>query len=135
MDREERGALQSILADKEIIIKPADKGGATVIMDRFMYQKKINHILEQAVVSVIINKKTQQFLIKSDPIIPVFYTLPKIHKRLDNPPGRPIVASTDSILSPLYILLEKVLAPLVKNTLSFICIQGISSIPLRKWVN
>ncbi|CAJ0933055.1 unnamed protein product [Ranitomeya imitator] len=69
-------------------------------------------------------KKTQAFLIKSDAMIPVFYTLPKIHRGLDRTPGRPIVASTNSILSPLAILLEKILTPLVKNIPSFILDTG-----------
>ncbi|CAJ0965785.1 unnamed protein product, partial [Ranitomeya imitator] len=50
----------------------------------------------------------------------VFYILPKIHKSLTNPPGRPIVASTESILSPLSVFLEKILTPLIKTTKSFI---------------
>ncbi|CAJ0954363.1 unnamed protein product [Ranitomeya imitator] len=37
---------------------------------------------------------------------------------------RPIVASTDSILSPLSILLEKVLTPLVKDTQAFLLDMG-----------
>ncbi|CAJ0964656.1 unnamed protein product [Ranitomeya imitator] len=43
---------------------------------------------------------------------------------MDKPPGRPIVASTDSILSPLSILLEKILTPLIKNTPSFLLDTG-----------
>ncbi|CAJ0923406.1 unnamed protein product [Ranitomeya imitator] len=58
------------------------------------------NILEHAVPSGIIDKKTQEFLTKIDPITPVFYTLPNIHKTLDKPPGKPIVALTDSVLSP-----------------------------------
>ncbi|CAJ0918934.1 unnamed protein product [Ranitomeya imitator] len=47
-----------------------------------------------------------------------------IHKRLDKPPGHPIVALTDSILSLLSILLEKILTPLIKNTRSFLLDTG-----------
>ncbi|CAJ0917622.1 unnamed protein product [Ranitomeya imitator] len=57
-------------------------------------------------------------------LIPVFYVLPKIHKNLEKPPGRPIVTSTDSILSPLSILLEKVLTPLIKRTPAFLLDTG-----------
>ncbi|CAJ0931129.1 unnamed protein product, partial [Ranitomeya imitator] len=127
LDHSEHMALQSLMSDKDIVIKPADKGGATVVMDRSMYREeilaqlnnrtvylplshnpsstiesKIRGLLEEALHLGIIDKKTQEFLTKTNPMIPVFYTLPKIHKRLDRPPGRPIVASTNSILSPLY---------------------------------
>ncbi|CAJ0958388.1 unnamed protein product [Ranitomeya imitator] len=43
----------------------------------------------------------------------------KIHKNLQNPPGRQIVASTDSFLAPIDIFLEKILTPLIRNISSF----------------
>ncbi|CAJ0939993.1 unnamed protein product [Ranitomeya imitator] len=47
-----------------------------------------------------------------------------MHKCLHNPPGRPIVASTDSILAPISIYLEKILTPLIRNTTSFLLDTG-----------
>ncbi|CAJ0940300.1 unnamed protein product, partial [Ranitomeya imitator] len=47
-------------------------------------------------------------------------TLPKIHKYPSCPPGRPIVASTNSLLSPLAITLEKILSPLVPLIKSYL---------------
>ncbi|CAJ0965043.1 unnamed protein product [Ranitomeya imitator] len=41
-----------------------------------------------------------------------------------NPPGRPIVASTDSVLAPISIYLEKILTPLIRNTRSFLLDTG-----------
>ncbi|CAJ0943660.1 unnamed protein product [Ranitomeya imitator] len=142
-------ALKTLMDDKDIIIKPADKGGAIVIMDYSFYRseilsqlsnrevylpldnnptsivkEKIAFVLENALASHIIDRKTKDFLTKEYPIIPVFYVLPKIHKNMTKPPGRPIVASTDSILSPLSILLEKVLTPLVKDTQAFLLDTG-----------
>ncbi|CAJ0962818.1 unnamed protein product [Ranitomeya imitator] len=67
-----------------------------------------------------IDSKMKDFLIHRDPITPIFYILPKIHKRLVKPPGRPIVSLTDSVLSPLSMVLEKILTPLVKTTRSFL---------------
>ncbi|XP_071986734.1 uncharacterized protein [Engystomops pustulosus] len=141
----DKTALLHLMSNREIIIKPADKGGAVVIQDKNKY---INEILSQLSDTTIYHKlernptgrittaiqKTldkyntlgiidwdvRTFLTKINPITPVIYTLPKIHKNLTNPPGRPIVASSDSILSPLSILLEKILTPLVKTTPSFL---------------
>ncbi|CAJ0939379.1 unnamed protein product [Ranitomeya imitator] len=142
-------ALKALMDDREIIIKPADKGGAIVVMDYSYYRseilsqlsnrevylpldnnptllikERISSVLEKALALHIIDRKTKEFLTKDYPIIPVFYVLPKIHKNITKPPGRPIVASTDSILSPLSILLEKVLTPLVKDTRAFLLDTG-----------
>ena len=40
--KEERSALQDLMKDKNIIIKPADKGSAIVIWDREDYLNKCN---------------------------------------------------------------------------------------------
>ncbi|CAJ0958837.1 unnamed protein product [Ranitomeya imitator] len=145
----EKRALKSLTENKGIIIKPADKGGATVVMDRHTYcqevhrqlsdtetyqaiprdptfdiDRKIKHIVKSYLDRNIIDHKTATFLSHPHPITPVFYILPKIHKSLINPPGRPIVASTESILSPLSVFLEKILTPLVRKTKSFLLDTG-----------
>ncbi|CAJ0958904.1 unnamed protein product [Ranitomeya imitator] len=167
LSRSEKVALRSLRDNKQIIIKPADKGGAIVVMDRTSYSQeihrqlsdqetyaiiqrdpttivrsKINGVITHYLDRNIIDKKTATFLSNLHPITPVFYVLPKIHKSLVNPPGRPIVASTDSILSPLSILLEKVLTPLVKTTRSFLLdtghfirvIKDLGTIPPESWL-
>ncbi|XP_056408807.1 uncharacterized protein LOC130317324 [Hyla sarda] len=155
-------ALGDLQNDKAIIIKPADKGGAIVVQDTTEYIREIHSQLndtsiyrkldsdpvkkiEQKILECIdhylelniIDSKTHTFLRKEHPITPVLYTLPKIHKNLQHPPGRPIVASTESVLSPLSITLEKILTPLIKTTPSFLLdttafiqlIHGITNIP------
>ncbi|CAJ0940485.1 unnamed protein product [Ranitomeya imitator] len=82
--------------------------------------QKIKPVVDFHLPASTIDSKMRDFLIKTDPIIPIFYILPKIHKRLLKPPGRPIVSLTDSILSPLAIVLEKILTPLFKSTQSFL---------------
>ncbi|CAJ0923305.1 unnamed protein product [Ranitomeya imitator] len=126
-------------------IKPADKGGAIVVRDRTQYsmevlrqlsdtstykvvprdptfeiRKKIEYVIKTYSDNGTIDQQTAKFLSNPHPTTPVFYILPKIHKSLTNPPGCPIVASTDSILSPLSVFLEKILTPLIKNNRSFI---------------
>lgn len=86
----------------------------------FKIAKKIQTLLDHNLDKGVIDKTTQKYLKIEHPITPVFYHLPKIHKSLHNPPGRPIVASTDSILSPLAKHLEKILTPLVKSTRSYL---------------
>ncbi|CAJ0919645.1 unnamed protein product [Ranitomeya imitator] len=127
----ERLSLDQLSSDKTLIIKPADEGGATVIMDKTDYleevfrqlndtsvykmiphnplnriAQKIKPVLDFHLQAGTIDSKMRDFLIKSDPVPPIFYILPKIHKRQFKPPGRPIVSLTDSILSPLAIVLE-----------------------------
>ncbi|CAJ0966792.1 unnamed protein product [Ranitomeya imitator] len=145
LSHSERLSLEQLSSDKSLIIKPADKGGATVIMDRTDYLdevfrqlgdttvykvipcnplnqlvQKIAPIIDFHFQTGTIDSKMRDFLIKRDPITPIFYVLPKIHKRLVKPPGRPIVSLTDSVLSPLSMVLEKILTPLVKTTRSFL---------------
>ncbi|XP_073412618.1 uncharacterized protein [Dendrobates tinctorius] len=145
----ERQAIDSLKNNKSIIIKPADKGGAIVIQnfsdymdeisrqlsDSSTYQKisrdptpriklLIDEVLDRYLTLKTIDSKTVTFLKNSNPVIPVFYTLPKIHKSLLKPPGRPIVASTDSIFSPISTFLEKILTPLTKTTKSFVLDTG-----------
>ncbi|CAJ0964569.1 unnamed protein product, partial [Ranitomeya imitator] len=105
---------------------------------RHFNRGKIDNVISKYSESGIIDTKTSEFLRKNNPITPVFYTLPKIHKDLSNPPGRPIVASTDSILSPLSIYLEKILTPITQTSPSFIldtgeflkCIKGLGRVPV-----
>lgn len=126
MTREEKKALNELTNDEELVIKPADKGGAIVVQDKEKYkkeilsqlsnetyykkllsnptvsfQREICSYLENAVTQGWITKPEYDFLYCKHPIIPVFYTLPKIHKSLESPPGRPIVSQMNSLLSPL----------------------------------
>ncbi|CAJ0936373.1 unnamed protein product [Ranitomeya imitator] len=142
---EEFRSLQSLKARKELIIKPADKGGAIVVLDRTYYMdeirsqlrdtntylpissnpsfdkaREIKHLTSHYFQLGIIDQKLVEFLNNQHPVIPVFYTLPKVHKDLARPPGRPIVASTNSLLSPLAITMDKILSPLVPLTQSYL---------------
>lgn len=46
ISKAEKAALNDLKNDESIIIKHADKGGATVIMDRSFYRKKIMELLK-----------------------------------------------------------------------------------------
>ena len=106
LQREELRALNTLKNLREIVIKPADKGNAIVIMDREQYvwegerqlnisdhykplekpiyletMKQIRKILEQMYDRGIINSKQREYLSGSGtPRMRRFYLLPKIHK-------------------------------------------------------
>lgn len=141
----ERRTLNNLLKDPTIIIKPADKGGGLVVMNKedyimevkrqlndqecykildqdptFTFKKQVENILQMATNNEWINEATRKYLLMDHPMVPVFYTLPKVHKTLQNPPGRPIVASTNSIFQPLATYLDHYLQPLAKDCSSYI---------------
>lgn len=108
----EREALDELKSNSNIIIKPADKGSATVIMDKTAYVaeahrqlnnakyyrkldrptytnnvKPINDILEELAASQVISDKQLKFLRANDSDRQrIFYLLPKIHKPRDKWP-------------------------------------------------
>ena len=136
-------ALKSLKKDESIVIVPADKGNATVVMDRSQYSEKMHHLLEdkntyqrisrnpttqveKQVVAAVKDLRKEEYI--NDPILkrlspqhsypPQLYGLPKIHK--DSVPMRPIVAA---INSPTYALAKEVariVSPLVGKTSSFV---------------
>lgn len=137
--------LQTLGKDTTLTIKPADKGGALVIMNTSQYVFEINRQLSDTscyqhldsdptdrikrhITDIVkvgtdngwINEETSQFLLMKKPTIPVMYTLPKIHKSLINPPGRPIVSGSDSLLQPLGVYLDSLLQPLASSTPSYL---------------
>ncbi|XP_069466482.1 uncharacterized protein [Ambystoma mexicanum] len=132
--------VEQLAKDEDLTIKPADKGGAIVIMDSSYYTRRclellndtvtytkldndpllrIKAIIQKAIDNALennwIDSKTSQFLINKYPITPVFYGLPKVHKDNINPPLRPIVAGTDSIFDPLAIYVDRLLQPLIQE--------------------
>ncbi|KAM4034656.1 LOW QUALITY PROTEIN: uncharacterized protein ACNLHF_021323 [Anomaloglossus baeobatrachus] len=142
---EESRAIRDLKNNPNIVIKPADKGGSIVVLNKKYYideilsqlgdtstyvpisrdptshiQGLIKHIIRIYLANNTIDQKLADFLIKAHPIIPVFYTLPKVHKNMSHPPGRPIVASTESVLSPLAITVERILTPLIPNIKSYL---------------
>ena len=115
--------------DPPIVIKPADKGGNIVIMNRedyikgglrqlsddnhyeelnddptLNYNNQIHQILQQAVNFEIIDEKMKTLYNKT-PRIPNFYMLPKIHKI--GTPGRPIVNGIGSITEKISAYIDE----------------------------
>lgn len=102
--------LDSLCNNKELVIRPAEKGGAIIVLDRKDYLQEMYKIVEdqdtyiplsgnlvirynetlQALVQRgsqlgILNEKEKNVLIPKAPRVPMLYCLPKIYKSLTCP--------------------------------------------------
>uniref|UniRef100_A0A8C5R6Y8 Reverse transcriptase domain-containing protein n=1 Tax=Leptobrachium leishanense TaxID=445787 RepID=A0A8C5R6Y8_9ANUR len=125
LTKDENHALKDLANDPNIVIRPADKGGIVVqnyqvyrleilqqLSDVSTYRKlpgdpgktfskKIAMLVEEGLLAVFLNENVAKFLQIQYPRIPVLYTIPKIHKDLHRPPGRPIVSARGGLLEPI----------------------------------
>ena len=135
-------ALKSLCCRTDVVIKPADKGGALVVGKTDLYHNEAHRqlndtsfyrrvdedlashhqsIVRTAVHNLISNgdlPQTSLNLLTNTPRTPVIYFLPKIHKL--NNPGRPIVSACGCPTEHISSLLDHVMAPLVRNLPSYI---------------
>ena len=127
----------------DIIIKPADKGYATVVMSKEAYlaeahrqlmdQNYYRHLDQdlttyhaEQITSLVwtmvtdrhISKETGKYLTPTNPRTARFYHLPKIHK--PNHPGRPIVSSCGAPTERISEYVDHHLRPLVVQIPSYI---------------
>ena len=139
--------------NRDIIIKPADKGGATVILnttdylqeakrqlDNDTYYKRveedctsgheqtINHCIDDLVKNGEIQHDVAKLLKPAQSRTPIFYMLPKIHKI--NHPGRPVISSVNSHTEKISAYVDEFLRPIAERLPSYIrdttdFIQGI----------
>uniref|UniRef100_A0A8C5LVT7 Reverse transcriptase domain-containing protein n=1 Tax=Leptobrachium leishanense TaxID=445787 RepID=A0A8C5LVT7_9ANUR len=145
LTKEERKALSSLKNDSDIIIKPADKGGGIVVMNKEAYNQEasrqlndgttyrllpsnptqavkieLSNLLSKGSDVGILNEHELKYLNPPHPKIPVFYLLPKMHKDPIQPPGRPIISGIQSVTSYLSEYLDILLQPMVKLTTSYL---------------
>ena len=129
---EEIKALQELKKDQTISILPADKGRATVVMDRSDYENKIKNILSDTktyeplkkdptttfknkLINTLkewkkegrISQNLYRQIYPTSDQPPKFYGLPKIHK--PDLPLRPIVSGNGSVTEPCAKHLAKIL--------------------------
>lgn len=142
----QRVALQELCDDDSIVITPVDKGGAVVIQDTDSYRAEnlrqlgdqefysplmtdptsrflsmIKRTLNNAKAENYITKDEFNFLLQAHPVRPVFYTLPKIHKKCeDSVPGRPIVAGCHSVTEPISQYVDWHIKPMVRTLPSYL---------------
>ena len=109
--------MYSLKDDPSIIIKGADKGSAVVVWDREDYLKEayrqlddkevyeqfsddpsvlantLMKALEKICLRVDLSKDTLDYFLVKDPKLARFYLLTKIHKRLHDVPGKPVISN------------------------------------------
>jgi len=123
LTKEEWLAVKSLKEDRSIIIKPADKGSCVVVWDKQDYIREVEKQLADEKVyeetqinnkdlsglmnasnnlfkklrnkNVISEKELKYFLYdyKNAANLGKLYLLPKIHKRLEDVPGRPVISN------------------------------------------
>ena len=152
LPRDELEALHQLSQDDSIVIKPADKGSAIVVWGREGYCKEaymqlndsgvyqkvnsysgkiINNIINQQLAHMLtqkeINKRqlTHLSTIRAEP--GKFYLLPKIHKRLHQVPGRPIISNCGMATENISAFVEYHLSSIIpaiprilKDTMDFL---------------
>ena len=145
LTRKERTALNSLRNDTSIIIKGADKGSAVVIWDRDDYLREAESQLSDTevyeelhgdIVSPLVKIVMQYlsrvkvrgdvsdeilkyFLVKN-PRVGRFYLLPKIHKRLHNVPGRPVISNCGYYTENISAFIDYHLQPISQKVKSYI---------------
>ena len=145
ISREERAALNELKSDRSIVIKEADKGSGVVVWDREDYVKEANSqlgdrtvyekldgdpserlqgIISDALETIKdrgdIDDSTLDYLMISNPGLGRFYLLPKMHKRLNGVPGRPVISNCGYFTENISEFLDYHLQPLAKTVTSYI---------------
>lgn len=82
--------------------------------------KAQQELIYQAFHQGTIPKSTWEFLKTEWPCIPTFYSLPKVHKNLTKPPGRPIISKCGSLTEKASILVDTHLHPHVLSLTSYL---------------
>jgi hypothetical protein len=139
-------ALKTLMENKKIIVKAADKGGSLVVMNHEDYKEAILDMLkdekfyrevnqdlnpgfEDGIAKCIdemkknnlINEKEADYLRNESPRTPTLYGLPKIHKDfITFPSFRPIVSGCKSCCEHISNFVDFHLKPLMKKNSSFI---------------
>ena len=140
-----KNGIRKLEERNDVVVRPADKGGAIVVQSKVAYKKEIDRqlsdnttylklpgnpiirykddlakLVERGTKKDLLNKKEAKYLQPVGCKIPVLYTLPKIHKSRDEPPGRPIVNGINSVGARIGEYIDWFLQPLVKKTESYL---------------
>ena len=145
LTRAEAKCIKGLKNDTSIVIKPADKGAAIVIINRSDYlkegykqltdtkfykhveedlsQKHMNEIalrIESMFQDGEIDETVKLYLAGKTCRTARFYLLPKIHKQIRPPPGRPVVAGIGSPTEKISQFVDHFLNPISMKVKSYI---------------
>ena len=145
LSREEKQAMQSLRDDSSIVIKEADKGSAVVVWDREDYLQEASRQLGEEItyekilgdcvsplISTVkncllginkrgdISKETLDYFLVENPRMGRFYMLPKIHKRLFDVPGRPVISNSGYFTENISAFVDYHLQPLARQVKSYV---------------
>ncbi len=143
LTKDERRALEELTTRSDIVIKRADKGGATVIVSSEWYEKEAERqlndttfykkvdedntarhedIIMNSLTDLVENKQLEKKLAeKLAPVnsrTPEFYLLPKIHKTPVT--GRPVISSTGCHTEKISAYVDEFLKPAAQELPSHI---------------
>ena len=140
LTRDEHNALKQLSKDEDIIILPADKGNATVVMDKRDYNDKMSTLLSSGQYKKVktnktstVERKVKTLLMKVEKALPQetlrmlnpnnskaphMYGKPKIHK--PDMPLRPIISNIGSPCHQLARFLTRIISPLIGKTDSYV---------------
>ncbi len=130
---------------QEVTVKPDDKGGGIVLINRSDYstdirrqlladnfykklqfdptrsfKSEIDSFLSNACSAALLTKSEKEYLSHDYPTVPVFYILPTVHKSLTNVPGRPTVSGIGSLTELLSNFFDAHIHLLVVNLPSYL---------------
>ena len=150
LTKDEWSSMRKLAEDKNIVIKAADKGSNIVVWDRDDYLKEANNqlsditkyrfcdfserdllklveknnklFLDLRKEGFVTEKDLKYFLFdnKNSSNLGKFYLLPKIHKRLVNVPGRPVISNCGTPTEKASEFLDHLLQPVMRSGKSYI---------------
>ncbi|CAJ0922466.1 unnamed protein product [Ranitomeya imitator] len=137
--------IKLLRINKSITIKSVDKGWALVVMDTSQYYEEIisqlsddnvyekllvnptqrfklelEELIDEALYSGMIDSKLVKYLKVEHPLVPILYTLPKIHKDLRRPPECLIVSGRGSMCNKVSIFLDRLLRKFAISAPSYV---------------
>ena len=142
LSESEKAAVRNLRNNTDIVIKPADKGGAIVVWKRDLYiaeglrqmgdatfyeeidadpTDEHQNTIVNSVNTLIHDGKlppAAEELIQNNPRCPIFYMLPKIHK--EGNPGRPIVSTVNCPTELIREYLDSIFAPMVEKLPTYV---------------
>ncbi|XP_073478692.1 uncharacterized protein [Aquarana catesbeiana] len=83
------------------------------------FNQEFFSLVDESVNEGVIDKDTWDFIRTRHPRQPTFYALPKVHKKLNDPPGRPIISGNGSITEGISQIIDQYLRPHVMELPSY----------------